>query len=69
MNPEEVIRAWKDPAYRATLTTAQREALPAHPSGDVAVTDSELQMIAGGMRPLTIVTHGCCWATFNENCM
>ena len=69
MNPNDVIRAWKDPAYRATLTAAQRDALPAHPAGDVTPPDSELQMIAGGMRPLTIVTRGCCWATFNETCM
>jgi mersacidin/lichenicidin family type 2 lantibiotic len=68
MKTNDVIRAWKDPAYRATLTQAQRDALPAHPAGDVEVPDSELQTIAGGMRPETIVTRGCCWATFSYSC-
>lgn len=29
-----IARAWADPVYRASLTAAEREQLPAHPSGE-----------------------------------
>ena len=33
MKPELIVRAWKDPEFRKSLTAAQREALPDSPSG------------------------------------
>jgi mersacidin/lichenicidin family type 2 lantibiotic len=30
---DPIIRAWKDPRYRRSLTAAEREALPPHPAG------------------------------------
>jgi mersacidin/lichenicidin family type 2 lantibiotic len=30
-----IIRAWKDPDYRRSLTEEQRTQLPAHPAGDI----------------------------------
>ncbi len=33
MNAETIIRAWKDPEFRASLTSEQLAALPESPSG------------------------------------
>ena len=33
MNTELIVRAWKDPEFRASLSTEQRAAIPECPSG------------------------------------
>lgn len=43
----DVIKAWKDPVYRASLSTKERESLPAHPAGGVELSDSELDGVSG----------------------
>ena len=60
MNPIDIVRAWKDKAYRDSLSPAQRRALPAHPSGMVELDDDEIVAVAGG-RPNP--TLGICGAT------
>lgn len=42
----DVVRAWKDEAYRQTLSEEQLSTLPANPAGTVAETD--LETISGG---------------------
>ena len=44
----DVSRAWKDPAYRASLTESQRSALPENPAGTMELTDAELGHVEGG---------------------
>lgn len=46
----DIIRAWKDVDYRNSLSEAERAALPAHPAGDLALTDEELGTVFGGVR-------------------
>ena len=41
------IRAWKDPAYRATLSPAERAEL-ASPVGMIELTGTELDQVSGG---------------------
>ncbi|MFL5356355.1 mersacidin/lichenicidin family type 2 lantibiotic [Archangium sp.] len=51
MNRERIIRAWKDPEYRASLSTEERAALPECPAGR-AITelhDEELAEAVGGI--------------------
>jgi mersacidin/lichenicidin family type 2 lantibiotic len=48
MSNSDVIRAWKDPAYRASLTAGERAALPANPAGTIDVTETELTGVEGG---------------------
>ena len=48
MMNQKVIRAWKDPAYRNSLSAAERAALPANPAGSVELSDADLGKIAGG---------------------
>ena len=35
MNNLDIIRAWKDEAYRASLGIQQQALLPAHPAGNI----------------------------------
>ena len=48
MNKIDVIRAWKDPLYRATLSEEQLAALPMHPAGLTDLNDDQLRMASGG---------------------
>ena len=48
MSKVDVIRAWKDPEYRRSLSARQQAALPANPIGGIELTDAELQAVDGG---------------------
>jgi mersacidin/lichenicidin family type 2 lantibiotic len=53
MSKQQIIRAWKDRAYRRGLSAAERAALPENPAGRVdldALTAAEMAEIAGGYR-------------------
>lgn len=60
------IRAWTDPSYRRALEVAERDILPAHPAGDIALTGSALDpaSVAGAVRAgfdtLTVNDEVCC---------
>ena len=61
----DVVRAWKDSAYRLSLTDAERAALPANPAGTIELSDAELSAVAGGRpyitnRTCTINDSICC---------
>ncbi len=61
MNPETIIRAWKDPDFRARLTSEQLHTLPENPSGRpmTELGDEDLSEVVGGgvpiIRPTTTV--------------
>jgi mersacidin/lichenicidin family type 2 lantibiotic len=42
----DIVRAWKDEAYRRNLSEEQRDRLPANPAGEL--TDAEMGMVYGG---------------------
>jgi mersacidin/lichenicidin family type 2 lantibiotic len=48
MNKIDVIRAWKDPVYRASLSEEQRAALPMHPAGITDLSDDQLRIAGAG---------------------
>ena len=48
MKAKDVIRAWKDEAYRNSLSKEQRAMLPENPAGAVELTDADLDTVAGG---------------------
>jgi mersacidin/lichenicidin family type 2 lantibiotic len=52
MRAETIIRAWKDPAFRASLTSEERAALPELPSGKpvTELEEDELADAVGGAR-------------------
>ncbi|MFL5348429.1 MAG: mersacidin/lichenicidin family type 2 lantibiotic [Hyalangium sp.] len=50
MKRETIIRAWKDPEFRASLTTEERSAVPECPAGPAftELDESELEDAIGG---------------------
>ena len=48
MRNEDIIRAWKDEAYRADLADDQLTHLPEHPAGMLELEDEDLEVVAGG---------------------
>ena len=59
MNKVDLIRAWKDPVYRAGLDAGDRASLAAHPSGLVELSDSELKS-ASGLVGIALTTAQTC---------
>lgn len=60
MKKTDIIRAWKDAAYRNSLGAAERAALPANPAGELA--DEDLATVTGGAllpRTFYVATFGC----------
>lgn len=49
MNKHDVIRAWKDPVYRASLSAEERAALPQHPAGVNELSDDQLRLTSGAV--------------------
>lgn len=54
MSRIDIIRAWKDEAYRQSLSAAERAALPANPAGAVELTEAEAAAVEGRL------SAGCC---------
>ncbi len=50
MKRDTIVRAWKDPEFRASLTTEERSALPECPAGQAftELGESELEDAVGG---------------------
>jgi mersacidin/lichenicidin family type 2 lantibiotic len=50
MNKDMIIRAWRDPEYRASLSPEQRATLPDNPSGKTfsELNEAELGLALGG---------------------
>ena len=46
MNKTDIIRAWKDPAYRAALSPAELAHLPAHPAGLIELSNEQLRGVS-----------------------
>jgi mersacidin/lichenicidin family type 2 lantibiotic len=53
MSKLDIIRAWKDPDYRLSLTDSDRAKLPAHPAGLIELSDVDLgaRYSVGHLRP------------------
>ena len=64
MNKDTLIRAWKDPSFRAGLTAEERMRLPVSPAGEAMaeLDEDELRIIRGGAIPLS-KDAGSCRAT------
>jgi mersacidin/lichenicidin family type 2 lantibiotic len=43
----DIVRAWKDATYRASLSVKEQAQLPANPAGAVELSDSELDLVYG----------------------
>ena len=71
MTSLDIVRSWKDPRYRRSLSARQLQALPEHPSGAAMLTDQELRAASGLMLAedeFTAITTSifCTTTTFNH---
>jgi mersacidin/lichenicidin family type 2 lantibiotic len=48
MNSVDTIRAWKDEAFRASLTDSERTSMPENPAGPIGMSPAQLEGSAGG---------------------
>ncbi|MEM1206679.1 MAG: mersacidin/lichenicidin family type 2 lantibiotic [Acidobacteriota bacterium] len=48
MKKSEIVRAWRDPKYRRSLSAEQLSQLDGHPAGAALVEDDDLKSITGG---------------------
>jgi len=73
MKKQQIIRSWRDPEYRESLTAAERAMLPAHPAAAIELSAAELALaghdvVAAGAIPISLNTRnsavysygGCC---------
>jgi len=58
MSSIDIVRAWKDEAYRNSLTAEQQALMPDHPAGLVELNDELLGTVDGGsgIECVTLVT-------------
>jgi mersacidin/lichenicidin family type 2 lantibiotic len=66
MSTAQVIRAWRDPEYRATLSSEQLAALPSHPAGLIELSDDTLASAAGLNTVAITVLPPCSQWTFHN---
>ena len=64
MNEVDIVRAWKDEAYRVSLTDAQRGTLPENPAGLVELNDVDLEGLVGGNGVLAALGSGAGTRTY-----
>jgi mersacidin/lichenicidin family type 2 lantibiotic len=64
MSQLNVVRAWKDEAYRLGLPEADRARLPENPAGFLEQTEAEMEQAVGGYLPVATVI-GCYYVPTN----
>ena len=69
MEKQQISRAWNDPAYRHTLSQAERTALPANPAGAVELSDADLGNVAGGNAALPTFYNFCTFYCTIRGCI
>ena len=42
-----VVRAWKDEAYRQSLSAEEQSMLPTNPAGEIELTETDLEAVSG----------------------
>jgi mersacidin/lichenicidin family type 2 lantibiotic len=62
MHKIDIVRAWKDPLYRASLSAEELAQLPDNPAGAIELSEDRLKVVAGGIPQTT--ARGCTEFTF-----
>ena len=60
MKKLDIIRAWKNPVYRDSLSAEELASFPAHPAGLAELTDEELKKASGLRGVLALTTIQTC---------
>jgi mersacidin/lichenicidin family type 2 lantibiotic len=48
MNVKNVVKAWRNPAFRSTLSATELAQLPGNPAGMIELSGTALDAVAGG---------------------
>lgn len=59
MSKVDIIRAWRDEEYRASLSPEEQALVPEHPAGAIELDETDLQQVAGAGSN-AVGTAGCC---------
>lgn len=65
MSSSEIVRAWKDEEFRASLENTM---LPEHPAGQIELSDRLLGKVQGGLAPATEGSICCITFTWWDPC-
>ena len=71
MSEVDVVRAWRDPQYRRSLSTEQLERLPTHPAGRAQVNAKDLRTASGisaEFAPIQTTAWFCTLYTYLARC-
>lgn len=68
MSNYDVIKAWKNPGYRNSLSAEQFAAMPANPAGTIEVDDSTIGHLAGAAAPQTSLCETKIACTMFKEC-
>ncbi|HEY1349259.1 MAG TPA: mersacidin/lichenicidin family type 2 lantibiotic [Ktedonobacteraceae bacterium] len=49
MNPQDIIRAWKDRTFRQSLSRDEQALVPDHPAGEITLSEAEQAHVYGGI--------------------
>ncbi len=63
MHKIDIVRAWKDPLYRASLSPDELAQIPDNPAGIIELSDDRLKVVAGGVLTTAL---GCTEWTFHN---
>lgn len=69
MSNVDIVRAWRDPRYRRSLSAEQLQKLPGNPAGPTDLTADELKAAAGlamGEFFVQTTAPNCTLCTFNH---
>jgi mersacidin/lichenicidin family type 2 lantibiotic len=55
----DVVRAWKDEAYRQSLSEEERSRLPESPVGEIELTDADLEAVYGAQSGVVACSAVC----------
>jgi mersacidin/lichenicidin family type 2 lantibiotic len=64
MSNFDVVRAWKDEAFRSQLTDEQRSLLPQNPAGEMNLSDEDMESVAGGGKFCEFTNPRDCFQSF-----
>ena len=72
MSKLDIVRAWKDEAYRQSLSEEERARLPENPAGSVELSTEEAAALQGGAFSLFRADTKCpgdCCCTATHHCV
>ena len=62
----DVVRAWKDPAYRDRLAAGDLALTPSNPAGVVELTDAQLREATGLAAAVVTTNLACTMYTYSR---